>query len=298
MQAAERQYFFGPPGKRLRIHEWGDEDKPVILLVHGFPGSGEHAKLMSQTPYWNSFRLISMDRPGYGKSDVQRAITPLKFAEQIVELLAHLNIQKLSIISVSGGSPFALAIAFLMGDQIQRVSCIGGVAPITRRSFFYMNSQQHKAWWLQKFVPRSVLYFALGHAWKKGVDKLDDLLFTREGDIPDSDWKVFADPLVGPDLIATTKAALRQGPGGVIEDLFVYGNDWGFDFQKITAPVTLWHGTSDRIVNKRFSKYLKSQIPNAKLQFIPNESHYSLLLNQRDQILRELIGPFDHGIGK
>lgn len=289
MKPAERKYFFGPQGRRLSVCEWGGIDKPVILLIHGFPGCAEHAKLMSETPFWNSFRLIAMDRPGYGDSDVQPRITPLDFARQVQELLAELKISKLSIISISGGAPYALAIAFLLPDVVARVTCVAGVGPISMETFFYMNGQQKKTWFIQKLFPRPVLNYALGKVWKKGVDKMDDLLFTRLDEFSESDRKVFNHPQLGPELIATTKNALRQGPGGIIDDMFVYGKAWGFNLKHVHCPVTFWHGTSDEVVHKRFSKLMSRRVARGFLRIVPNEGHYSLLLNYRDSIISDAL---------
>ncbi|MBY0316116.1 MAG: alpha/beta hydrolase [Bdellovibrionales bacterium] len=289
MVPADRQYYFGSPEKRMRFHEWGPVDKPVILLVHGFPGSGDHAKLISQTPHWNSFRLISMDRPGYGDSDLQKKITPLIFAEQIKEFLMAQQIEKFSLISVSGGAPFALAIAYVMGDAVQRVSCIGSVGPITQSSFFFLSAQQQKFWVIQKLAPRPLLHLLFHRIWKENISKLDEVLFTQEDQFNPQDYKVLTDPILGPELMNMTKTSLQKGAGGVVEDIYVFGSDWGFNISEIKCPVTLWHGSRDNIVHKRFSKFMKNRIPRARLRFIPNESHYSLLLNYRDQILEELL---------
>jgi pimeloyl-ACP methyl ester carboxylesterase len=289
MKPADRKYYFGQQGRRLSVSEWGALDKPVILLIHGFPGCAEHAKLMSETPYWDSFRLIAMDRPGYGDSDVQPRITPLDFARQVQMLLAELQISKLSIISISGGAPYALAIAFLMPDVVTRINSVAGVAPMSLQTFYYMNGQQKKAWFIQKVLPRPLLNYALGKVWKKGIDKMDDFLFTRLDEFSESDRQVFNHPQIGPELIATTKYALRQGPGGIIDDMFVYGKSWGFNLLDVQCPITFWHGTNDEVVHKRFSKMMSRRVARGNLRIVPHEGHYSILLNYRDSILSDAL---------
>jgi pimeloyl-ACP methyl ester carboxylesterase len=289
LKKPDKKYYFGPRGKKLCVLEWGAEDKPVVLLIHGFPGCAEHAKLMSQTPYWDSFRLISMDRPGYGESDVQKNITPLNFAKQIESLLNEKKIQNFSIISVSGGAPYSFAIAYLLQDRVLKMCSIAGVAPITLKTFFMMNTQQQKAWVLQKVFPRLALSIGFDRVWQKGIDKMDDLLFTRMHEFSIHDQKVFSHPEIGPELIASTKMALKNGPGGVIDDMYVFGKKWGFDLFQIKTPITFWHGTGDDVVHKRFSKEMSRRVPKSRLRIVPNEGHYSLLLNHRDVILEDLL---------
>ena len=289
MKQAERIYFFGKQGQRILVQEWGPLDRPVILMFHGFPGCADHGKLISSSPLWNSFRLIAMDRPGYGQSDLQKKLTPLKFAKQIEALLDEKEIEKLSILSVSGGAPYSMALAYLLKERVLKVTSVAGIAPLTIKNFSYMNSQQKKAWALRNFVPSPVLHFALKRVWASGLDKFDQMLFTEMDSFNERDRQVFAHPEVGPDLIETTKLALRQGPGGILRDMTVYSRDWGFPLMQVTCPVTLWHGGLDDVVHHRFSEEMKMRLPKAQLKFMSEEGHYSLPMNCRDEILTDLL---------
>lgn len=76
-----------------------------------FRGCADQARMMTSTPLLKNFRLVAIDRPGYGQSKFQPDLTPIKFAKQIVELLNQLKIDKVSILSVSGGAPYSMALA-------------------------------------------------------------------------------------------------------------------------------------------------------------------------------------------
>ena len=289
MKQAERVYFFGQEGQKILVQEWGPLDCPVILMFHGFPGCADHGKLMSSSPLWQSFRLIAMDRPGYGQSDLQKKLTPLGFAQQIKSLLDEKGIDQFSILSVSGGAPYSMALAYLLKDRVRKVTSVAGIAPLTRKNFSYMNSQQKKAWALRNFVPSPVLHYALKRVWASSLEKFDQLLFTEMESFNEHDRKVFAHPEVGPDLIETTKHALRQGPGGILRDMTVYSRDWGFPLHHIECPVTLWHGGDDDVVHYHFAEEMKRQLPKAQLNLMSDEGHYSLPMNCRDDILSDLL---------
>jgi pimeloyl-ACP methyl ester carboxylesterase len=289
MKKHDRKYFFGKKGQRLLVREWGPLTQPVILLIHGFPGCSDHGKLMSGSPLWNSFRLIALDRPGYGSSEPQKKITPLKFAAQVEYLLNHLKIDKFSILSVSGGAPYSMAIAYHLKKRVQRVTSIGGVAPLSPFNFLYMNSQQKKAWIIQNLVPGPVLNKLAQKLWKKNTLYLDKLLFTRMDSFSAADQKILKDPKLGPELVKSMKIALKNGPEGVLTDMKVYAKQWGFPLKKINCPVTLWHGGQDDVVHVKFARDMKRKLPRAKINFIENEGHYSLLANYRDAILKDLL---------
>ncbi|AZZ37496.1 hypothetical protein CIK05_12060 [Bdellovibrio sp. qaytius] len=287
MRQHDRSYFFGEPGCEILVKEWGALDKPVLFLVHGFPGCSEHGKLVSTSPLWESFRLIAVDRPGYGESVVQKNLTFLKFAKQIKSLLKNQNIDKFSIISVSGGAPYALAVAYLMKDQVIKLTSVGGIAPVTFGNFKHLNRVQKKTWFAQYFIPRRVLQFGLDRVWARGLDKLEEAMFTESFSEPDR--KVFMHPEIQPVLIETTQLALKQGPAGVIHDIRIFGRNWGFPLGEITCPVTLWHGGVDDVVHIRFAQDMLGYLPTAKLNFVKEEGHYSILLNCRDRILTDLL---------
>lgn len=289
MKKADRSYYYGNEGQRLLIQEWGTPGRPVILLVHGFPGCADHGQLMSLSPLWDSFHLIAMDRPGYGKSDLQKKITPLKFAEQIKSLLDEKNIDKVSILSVSGGAPYSMALAYILKDRVRKMTSIAGIAPLTLKNYRYLNSQQKKVWVLRVFVPEAVLEFALNRIWAAGLDKIDQFLFTETAAFSEADQKVFAHPEIAPVLVATTKASLQGGAGGILQDLKVYTRSWGFPLGEVNCPVTLWHGGSDDVVHYKFAEDMKERLPKAQLKFMSAEGHYSLPMNCRDEIIADLL---------
>lgn len=290
MQNHDRSYYFGKKGRRLFVQEWGEPGLPVVLLVHGFPGCADHGKLMSSSSHWKSFRLIAMDRPGYGKSDVQIDLTPLAFAEQIRTLLDKKNVQEFSILSVSGGAPYSMALAYLMKERVLRMCSVAGVAPMTLRNFSYMNARQKQTWAMRNFVPERVLRFGMNLIWKSSLEKFERVIFTEMDSFGEQDRRVFADPVVGPLLTETMRESLRQGPSGILNDMRVYSKSWGFPINEIQCPVTLWHGSHDDVVHPRFASDMQERLPKARLNLISNEGHYSLPMNCRDAILGDLLG--------
>lgn len=289
MRPCDRKYYYGEPGKKLLIQEWGSEDLPVVLFVHGFPGCADHGGLMAASSKWGAFRLIAMDRPGYGQSDLQKNITPSKFAGQIKGLLDEKGVDELSIITVSGGAPYAMAVAYLLQKRVRKMTSVAGAAPLTLKNCRYMSSAQVRMWMLRTFVPQSVLEYTMGRLWKSGIEKVDQFLFSESNEFSPPDQEVFAHAEIGPLLMSTLKTALLQGPGALLEDLQVIKSAWGFPLHEITCPVTLWHGGSDNVIHYKYAYEMEKLLPKAKLKFISDEGHYSISLNRRDEILGDLL---------
>lgn len=289
MKLADRSYYFGESSKALYVQEWGALDKPAILLVHGFPGCAEHGRLMTSTPLVDQFRLIAMDRPGYARSSPQPDVTPLKFAAQVKDLLDHLKVNQVHILTVSGGAPYGMAIAFLLKERVQKMTSVAGVAPLTFQNFKFMNPQQKKAWVMRNLVPEPVLKFALNKVWQSGLEKVDQFLFTEMDSFSKADQVVFSHEVFGPVLMETVKISLAAGPEGILQDMRTYSKPWGFNLSEIKCPVTLWHGSDDDVVHFKFAEDMKKNIPQAQFNFIPGEGHYSLPMNCRDDIISDLL---------
>lgn len=289
MRPCDRNYYFGEPGKKILIQEWGSEDQPVVLFVHGFPGCADHGGLMAASSKWGAFRLIAMDRPGYGKSELQKKITPTKFAEQIQEFLNEKNIQEISIITVSGGAPYAMAIAYLLKERVRKLTSVAGVVPLTLKNCRHMSSAQVRMWMLRTFVPQPVLEYTMERLWSAGIEKMDQFLFNESSAFSAPDQEVFSHPEIGPILISTLRTALSQGPAVILEDLKVYKSAWGFPLDQVTCPVTLWHGSADDVVHYKYAQEMQKLLPKAVLKFISNEGHYSIAMNRRDEILGDLL---------
>ena len=58
-------------GRKLGYAEYGDTDGSPIFYFHGFPGSRIEARLMNDPAAARNLRLIAVDRPGIGLSDLQ-----------------------------------------------------------------------------------------------------------------------------------------------------------------------------------------------------------------------------------
>ena len=79
----------------LHYSETGEVGDPVIVFIHGTPGSWRSlGRMMTRTELQNAARMISIDRPGWGDSIIQGQRSEPDFEKQselIVPLLAKLK---------------------------------------------------------------------------------------------------------------------------------------------------------------------------------------------------------------
>ena len=115
-------------GRRIAYCEWGDREGWPILLCHGAPGSrmfGPDSKTTAEA----GVRLITVDRPGYGRSDPKPGRQILDWPADVEELAGALRVDEFDVAGHSSGGPYALACASTFPGRVKRVALISCIAP-------------------------------------------------------------------------------------------------------------------------------------------------------------------------
>ncbi|HKH33084.1 MAG TPA: alpha/beta hydrolase [Beijerinckiaceae bacterium] len=129
---AERRHpptgrLFAIGGVRVHVHMAG-EGPPLVLLngngsmVHDWLVSGLFDRLR------RSYRVIAVDRPGYGYTERprDRLWTPYAQAELVRRTLAHLGVEKPIVLGHSWGTIVALALALEHPDAVRGLVLLSG----------------------------------------------------------------------------------------------------------------------------------------------------------------------------
>jgi len=100
-------------GRTLHYASVGDSSKPTLFFIHGSPGSwGAFKKYMKDTGLLRYFRIVSIDRPGFGYSDYGKATDLTHQSQLIGSLIKQLqNGKSFYIIGHSLGGPLAVKLA-------------------------------------------------------------------------------------------------------------------------------------------------------------------------------------------
>lgn len=116
-------------GRRLGYTEYGRSDGEPILYFHGHPGSRLEASLAHEAAAAFGFRVIALDRPGYGLSDFQHGRAITDWPADVAQAADALGIDSFSVAGASGGGPYALACAWRLPGRVVRAAVISGVGP-------------------------------------------------------------------------------------------------------------------------------------------------------------------------
>ena len=117
-------------GRELSWLEVGDPGGPAVFVFHGTPGSRLQVSLDEEPINAAKVRFVAVDRPGYGHSTFQQGRRLTDWPLDVSSLADHLNIDKFSVIGISGGGPHAAVCARLLPDRVMGAGVVEWSGPI------------------------------------------------------------------------------------------------------------------------------------------------------------------------
>src|SRR5262245_72923 len=116
-------------GRHLGYETHGYDDGRVIFSLHGTPGSRLGYRPSDEAIERLNLRIVSYDRPGFGDSDPQPGRTVADGAHDVAAIADALGAEKFAVYGISGGAPYALACAAVLGHRVVRAAALVGPAP-------------------------------------------------------------------------------------------------------------------------------------------------------------------------
>lgn len=278
-----------PDGRLLGYSEYGDLMGEPIFYFHGFPGSRLEAAPFDEIAQAGHCRLIAIDRPGMGLSTPQPKRTLLSWASDVKSLADKLSIEKFSIMGHSGGAPFVAACAYQLSTRLKSIGIIAGVASLAEpKSKEGMATSQRVMNFLIKKFP-FVTLFMMRMTYRMLNKPNSKMMQGMIKKLPEPDQAIWRDANYSDNLIRSTLEAFRQGAKWPAEEMKLLFRPWGFQLNKITCPLVIWHGSLDTQVPLSHAYIYADQIPKATLKIVPNEGHDSLLRNHIANIMECVV---------
>jgi len=130
--------------KNLRIHYAvvGDSAKPLLLVIHGSPGAWYSSmKLLDDSTLQRNFRMVSVDRLGYGKSNYGVAEPSVQKHVQYIERIVdkYNKDGKIYLMGSSYGAAIAASFAMQHPDLVQELYLISPVIDPSKEKMFWFS---------------------------------------------------------------------------------------------------------------------------------------------------------------
>ena len=254
-----------PDGATLHAYDTGGEAALAVVWHHGTPNIGTPPEPLFADSNRLGMRWLSFDRPGYGGSSGRPGRDVASAADLTAAVADAVGIERFAVMGHSGGAPHALACAATLSDRVGAVVGISALAPYGADGLD----------WFAGMAPAAEATLRAALAGREAKERHEATATDDGSSFTDADhaalagrWGWFGS-VVGP--------ALRNGPGGLIDDDLAYVAPWGFDPSTISAPVLLLHGAEDRIAPLPHAEWLARRTTAAELRTVPGAGHISVL---------------------
>jgi pimeloyl-ACP methyl ester carboxylesterase len=286
-------------GRRLAFHEWGDRTGPPVFLFHGTPGSGIWCPDERATDA-AAVRLIGVDRPGIGGSDVKVARTIGDWPNDVLELADVLGIERFSVVGVSAGGIYAAACAAKIPSRLDGVGVVSARA-LGENNFAErpeavdeLDGDERLLYELAQRDPLAAAELAGEQEadWVRGVLERPESVWEGSPDehTSEGDTWFFDDERRTRALYEEVVDGLRQGVEGFRWEAIDVLLPWGFRLDEISIPVHIWYGVQDPRFQGRGRELLDwvaSRIPDCRLTAWPDAGHMGMAKHW-DEILATL----------
>jgi pimeloyl-ACP methyl ester carboxylesterase len=271
-------------GRMLGYAEYGASEGKPVFYFHGLPCSRLDWPLFDADDSATELnaRVIAVDRPGAGLSDFKRDREILDWPDDVIELADALQLDRFSVLGISGGGPHAAACAFKISDRLTATAIVCGMGPAEAPGI-----KDSVGWGLIGQSPEERRPMLTGMA--QGTDEVIGSGMKQAYPEGHPDRVMLDQPGVMPVVMQDLREAIRSGIDGVDQECELFKRPWGFQLQDITAEVHLWHGEPDINVPVSVGRYVADAIPNCRAKFFPDEGHFTILRNHVREVLNVLV---------
>jgi len=260
-------------GRTIGVTEFGNRDSTnVVVFAHSAPGSS----LFDPDPRVTAdhdVRVIAIDRPGYGASEIISFETPTvhRAAADIAEYLADQGISSVAVAGWSAGGRIALALAAANPNLVSRVAVIATPAPDDEVPWVGADNramvEQYRGMIPHEATLALAAMFDEFQGAEPSAERMLDELATPEMD-------AVLQAAAHDRLIAMLQASARQGNIGVAADIISYTVlPLGFDLADVHAETLLVYGGGDSVVGVAHATWYDRHLMNATVSITPVIGH-------------------------
>lgn len=260
---------------KLNYIEVGDESNPPLLFIHGLSGCWQNW-LENILPFAADYRVISVDLPGFGGSDMPSdGITISGYGRCIHAFCEKLGLEAVQIVGNSMGGFIAAEIAIQfpeLAERIVLVSAAGISVNAMRRDPLITVARMSGGAMAALFARRQSIVV------RPGLRKFGMKVVATHGD------------LLRPELCYEVMSGVgKPGFAAATEALLTY--DFTERLPEIGCPTLIVWGRQDKLVPVRDAYEFERLIPGSRKVIMEDTGHVAMMERPKrfNTLLREFL---------
>ena len=260
-------------GRRLGYRIYGDPAGLPVLFLHGTPGSRLKFSIAHPSGRELKLAIVAPDRWGYGLTEAPERPGLAGFAEEMAALMDHLGHRRFAVGGISGGGPYAAAVAACLPARVTALALVSPVGPIADAGLGAKLTPLHRlCFTVLPQRPRTVSAAMRAFRWSlKHTPRLAGHLTTWRAARPDK--RLIRRSEVRQRLLGSFSEGLRPGTMGPTIDLGIFSRPWQVNLEAIAAPARLWIGGRDSNVPLPAVRALAERIAGCIVTDLPDAGH-------------------------
>lgn len=268
-----------PDGRSLRTAVTGPEEGLAVLWNTGNPGSFL-SPIDEQMAEAENVRVITYDRPGYGRSTPKPGRRVVDSPPDAGVVLDAWNVEACATAGFSGGGAHALAAAALLPGRVRCVAVLSGAAPIDAEGLDFTGgvTATNAAAIEHLDIDRATQLLEMEPERQRILVDPGAALAIYAAEMPQADRDVLrTHPRIESHVADAMREAVVVSSEGWLDDSVAYAEPWGFNPGSISVPVSIWHGRDDTASPLAHGRWLARSIEAAELRVLDG-GHYAPLV--------------------
>ncbi len=283
-----------PDGRTVAYDDIGDPHGEVVLYLHGAPDCRLARHPDDRIAAGAGIRLLAVDRPGYGRSDLPAGPTFESAARALSGFLDTLGVARCRVLAWSAGAPYALALATVAGPaRISAVTTFGGMVPAEA----YLDAEvvaasRARAQFVTPVLEGRISAAAMAAEGAQHMLPPPPLTDELAAEVVEELLSPFARTEIDqvPGLLELLGCSLAESvavhaTAGFECDIATQLGDRAEVVLSAPCPVRVIHGAQDRVAGAGVGQWLVDRLADARLEVWADAGHHGLFARW-DELLR------------
>jgi pimeloyl-ACP methyl ester carboxylesterase len=263
-----------PDGRTVGYADYGPATGLAVIACHGGPGSRLAAPAAVEAATAAGVRLVGIDRPGYGLSTPWPGRTIAGWVPDALAVADALGLDRFAVLGSSTGGSYAVALAARAPERVVAVLLCCALTDMRWPEGRRLVGGSGRSGDIWAAPDRATALEIARDFW--GDDGLRAATHGADTLAP-ADAALFADAEFVRGVLLGLQQSFAWGVQGYADDRIADGAGWGqLDLTAVTCPVTIVHGTDDRLVDVRVAHHNKELLPHAELRVVEGLGHFSI----------------------